>query len=415
MVSGPSIAWLVSRFPAHNHAFMLREMERMRELGFDVHPIALGDPDRPPEQLTPREREAFAHTWYLRRQGSGAIAMAHARVLLHSPAGWLRGLAAAMTFSGWEWPRVPANLKYFAGAVVIGDHLNRLGIRWLHSHYTSTVAYLIDVIFAPRLAYSMTIHGSGEFEDVRGFRLADKIRRAKLVVAISSFGRSQMMKITKPAEWPKLQVVRLGIDPTQYPSAAPDPAAPFTVVAAGMLVSVKGYPLLLDAIAALRAEGRSIRLKLAGDGTDRQELEQQARRLGLSPDVVSFLGWIDASRLPEVYRSANAVVISSFAEGIPVVLMEAMAMGIPCVAPYIGGIAELIENQVSGLLVPAGDTEALAAALRTLMDSPALRESIATAGRNVVANRYCLDSNSYELAKALWKCFPNADNKVSLQ
>lgn len=410
MASGPSIAWLLSRFPAHNHAFMLREMERMQELGFDVQAIALGDPDRPPEQLTPRERAAFERTWYLNRQGLGAIAGAHARVLLRNPAGWLRGLVAALTFSRWEWPRIPANVKYFAGAVAIGDRLERMGIGWIHSHYTSTVAYLAGVVFAPRLSYSLTIHGSGEFEDVTGFRLADKIRRAKLVVAISSYGRSQMMKITPPAEWTKLRVIRLGIDAAQYPASAPDPAGPFTVAAAGMLVSVKGYPLLLDAIAMLRAEGRSIRLHLAGDGVDRPSLEAQARQLGLPPEAVVFLGWVDAVRLPEVYREANALVISSFAEGIPVVLMEAMAMGVPCVAPYIGGIAELIENEVSGLLVPAGDASALAAALRRLMDSPALRASIAAAGRETVATRYCLDANTNELARALRKFFPHADN-----
>lgn len=410
MASGPSIAWLVSRFPAHNHAFMLREMERMEELGFDVHPIALGDPDRPPEQLTPRERTAFARTWYLNRQGLGVIAMAHGRVLLRNPLGWLRGLAAALTFSGWQWPRIPANLKYFAGSVAIGDRLERQGIGWMHSHYTSTVAYLTGVVFAPRIAYSLTIHGSGEFEDVRGFRLADKIRHAKLVIAISSFGRSQMMKITPPAEWAKLKVIRLGIDPARYPAAAPDPAAPFTVVAAGMLVSVKGYPLLLEAIAALRAQGRAIRLRLAGDGVDRLALEAQARQLGLPPEAVEFLGWVNADRLPEVYREAGAMALSSFAEGIPVVLMEAMAMGVPCVATYIGGIAELIENGVSGLLVPAGDVVALAAALGRLMDSPALRASIAAAGRETVSARYSLDANTKELASVLRKSFQSADS-----
>lgn len=410
MASGPSIAWLLSRFPAHNHAFMLREMERMRELGFHVHAIALGDPDRPPERLTAPEREAFTRTWYLNRQRWSAIAAAHIRVLLRHPAGWLRGLMAALTFSGWEWPRIPSNLKYFAGAVAAGDHLERQGIRWLHSHYTSTVAYLAGIVFAPRLSYSLTIHGSGEFEDVRGFRLADKIRRAKLVIAISSFGRSQMMKITPPAEWDKLRVIRLGIDSAGYPASAPDPAAPFTVVAAGMLTGVKGYPLLLDAIAMLRGEGRAIRLHLAGDGEDRPALEARARQLGLFPDAVKFLGWVDGSRLPEVYRSASALVVSSFAEGIPVVLMEAMAMGVPCIAPYIGGIAELMEDGVSGLLVPAGDAGALAAALRKLMDSPELRAAIAAAGRETVSARYCLDSNTRELAGALGKFFSKADH-----
>jgi len=401
MAQVPAMAWLLSRFPAHNHAFMLREIERMEKLGCSILPIAISDPDRPPEQLTAGENAAFRRTWYLNRESISSIATAQIRVLARNPGGWLRGLRTALTFSGWEWPRIPANLKYFFGAVMIGDRLERQGIHWVHSHYTSTVAYLLGVTFAGRIAYSLTVHGSGEFEDVRGFRLAEKIQLARFVIAISSFGRSQMMKITPPQEWHKLRVIRLGIDPALYRPATPDPSAPFTVVTAGMLVSVKGYPLLLEAIAALRRQGRSVRLRLAGDGVDRPQLEEQARRLGLLPDAVEFLGWVAGDRLPEIYGSADALVLSSFAEGIPVVLMEAMAMGVPCVAPAIGGIGELIENRVSGLLVPAGDADAIATAIGMLIDSPPLRAAIAAAGREVIATRYSLDANTTALAHAL--------------
>ena len=396
-----SFSWLLSKFPAYNHTFMLREVERMAELGFSVHPVSLADPDRPADKLTPREQQAWRDTWYMNRLGAGQLTRAHLRVLGSNPAGWARGLWTALTFSRWNWPRIPSNLKYFAGAVVLGHHLEQKGVGWLHSHYTSTVAYLCGVTFAGRIRYSLTIHGSGEFEDVTGFRLAEKIARAQFVVAISSFGRSQMMKITPPSEWSKIHVVRLGIDPTAYPSARPDPSKPFTLVTAGMLVSVKGYPLLLEALSLVRARGHAVRLRLAGDGTGRADLEAQARRLGLGPDEVEFLGWVAGDRLPDIYASANAVVMSSFAEGIPVVLMEAMVMGVPCIAPYVGGIPELIENGVSGLLVPAGDAGALAAAIERLIAEPGLRDSIAQAGRLKVVESYNLDSNTLQLASLL--------------
>lgn len=396
-----SFSWLLSKFPAYNHAFMLREIERMAELGFSVHPIALADPDRTPEKLTPREHEAWRNTWYVNRQSPGAILRAHLAVLIRHPGGWLRGFWTAVTFSRWNWSGIPANIKYFAGAVMLGHHLEEKQVFWLHSHYTSTVAYLVGVTFAGRIRYSITIHGSGEFEDVRGFRLSEKIHAAEFVVAISSFGRSQMMKITPPAQWSKIHVVRLGIDPTNYPLSRPDPSGPFTLVTAGMLVGVKGYPLLLDAMAVLRARGRSVRLRLAGDGAGRADLEAQARQLGLDRDVVEFLGWVAGDRLPEIYAAANVFVMSSFAEGIPVVLMEAMAMGVPCVATFVGGIPELIENGVTGLLVPAGDSLALADSIERLMSSPELCASIAEAGRRKVAECYNLDRNTMQLAALL--------------
>jgi glycosyltransferase involved in cell wall biosynthesis len=206
------------------------------------------------------------------------------------------------------------------------------------------------------------------------------------------------MKLSPPDQWHKFEVTPLGVDPEVF-AARPTPAArpEFEVLCVGRLTPAKGQHVLVAAIGRLRDEGRRVRLRLVGDGPDRQSLEHAVRRAKLEGRVV-FEGAVNQDRIRDLYRNADAFVLASFAEGIPVVLMEAMAMEIPCVTTWITGIPELIRDSVDGLLTPPSDERALAAAIRRLMDDAGLRERLGRSGRQRVIEKYNLRPNVDRLA-----------------
>ena len=398
MSDKPGIAPLLSQFPAFNHAFMLREIAGLRKAGFPVFPVSIVGPPVPPEQLTPAERLEYERTFYVNRRSFGGVAVDHLQTLAAHPAGYLRGLRGAFQMAGGrpsQWLRC---LRYFAGAVVAGRAMERAGFSHFHSHFCSTIAWLVLLVFE-NLTGSITIHGPMEFDDVAGFRVAEKIAAARFMVAISDYGRSQMMRCVPPGMWDKIHVVRLGVDPELFQQVTPreDPK-PFTLLSAGRLDPVKGFPMLLDAVAALRGRGLDVRLHIAGGGDMRPTLEAQLARLGIPVGSVVLEGWKSGAEMPALYAQADAFVLASFAEGIPVVLMEAMARGVPCIATAVHGTPELVVHRETGLLVPPGNSEALAEAIATLAGDRTLRLRLGAAGRDMVLARYHLDRNVEALA-----------------
>jgi colanic acid/amylovoran biosynthesis glycosyltransferase len=196
------------------------------------------------------------------------------------------------------------------------------------------------------------------------------------------------MKIVEPEQWSKLELVRCGIDLGSFAPAPRDRGAgSFEVLCVGRLVADKGQRVLIDAIDRLRREGVDVRVTLAGDGPDRAELEERARALGVG-DRIAFAGAVDPARARELYASADAFCLPSFAEGLPVVLMEAMAAGLPVVTTRIMGIPELVEHGVTGELVPPGRVDALADALSGLVDDPVRRRRYGVAGRAKVEAKH---------------------------
>ena len=191
---------------------------------------------------------------------------------------------------------------------------------------------------------------------------------------------------------------RSGVDPTGF---APRPfratALPFEIICVGRLAPVKGQHLLIAAMAALVEEGRAVRLRFAGDGPERIALREDVERRGLS-DRVKFEGNVNQDKLRDLYRESDALVLSSFAEGLPVVLMEAMAMEIPCVAPWVNGIPEIVTHETDGLLAPPGDAGALARAIGRLMDDTELRRALGEKARLKILEKFDLRRNTEHLA-----------------
>jgi glycosyltransferase involved in cell wall biosynthesis len=217
--------------------------------------------------------------------------------------------------------------------------------------------------------YSFTVHGPEEFDKVKAIALEEKIQRSAFVVAVSSFGKSQLARWCSREQWSKIHVVHCGVDElflTQTPSAVPDTPR---LVCIGRLSEQKGHLLLVEAAGQLAAEGLQFRLVFVGDGPLRTQIETSIARLNLQ-DHIEITGWASNAEVQQQILESRAMVLPSFAEGLPVVIMEALALGRPVISTYVAGIPELVEPGTCGWLVPPGSVEALTAAMRTALQTP---------------------------------------------
>lgn len=398
--TNPAIAYILSQHPKLSQIFVLREVLELRRLGFRVEVASVNSADRDLSGLTAAEAAEADVTYYLKEQGVVGAARAHLATLVTNPVGWFRGMRLVLSLGKLDVKKVAMNIAYFTEAVMVGRWMRGRGLRHAHAHLGSqaaTVAMFTAAVFG--ITFSITVHGPDEFYDATGQHLTRKIEAADFIVCISHFARSQLMNLSEYEHWHKLVVSRLGIDPAVF-RPRPHRAHPevFEVLCVGRLTPAKGQHLLVDAIARLRGEGRSVRLRLVGDGPDRGSLERHVAALGLH-DAITLEGAVNQDRIREFYASADCFAIPSFAEGIPVVLMEAMAMEIPCVTTHITGIPELIRNGTDGVLVAPSDVDGLVDALARLIDDPDERERLGRNGRVRVVEHYDLMRNVGTLAQ----------------
>jgi colanic acid/amylovoran biosynthesis glycosyltransferase len=397
-----SIAYLNAQYPMLSMIFVIREVLQLKRLGFRIDVASINGSDRPPDGLTADERNESSLTYYVKAHGVVGALTAHAKTLQQNPAGWWQGVKTMRQLGGSDMKRLAMHAAYFTEAVMVGQWMKRVGHTHVHAHLGSlpaTVGLYVKRVF--KVGFSVTVHGPDEFYDAHdhGQALGAKVAAADFVVCISDFARSQLMKLSAHEHWSKLVVSRLGIDPAVF-APRPDPGADqrFEIVAVGRLTPAKGQHILLDAVAELKRQGRELTLRLVGNGVDEASLKAHAAALQLG-DTVVFEGAVNQDRIRSLYARAHCFSLPSFAEGIPVVLMEAMAMEIPCVTTHITGIPELITHGVDGLLVPPSNVPALAAAIGRLMDDPDLRVSMGRAARAQVMARYDLAHNVDTLAR----------------
>ena len=238
------------------------------------------------------------------------------------------------------------------------------------------------------IPYSFTIHGPEEFEKAELLSLDAKVESCAFVVWISSFGQSQLMRWTRPDRWHKIEIVRCGIDATFVGSPNVPVPVGARLVCVGRLDTPKGQTILVGAAQRLRDAGIPCEIVLVGDGPLRSHIEDVIRRAGLQ-NSIRLVGWASGIRVKEEILAARAIVVPSFAEGLPVVIMEAMALGRAVIATYVAGIPELVENGKTGWLVPAGDeivlSEAMCAAFEASVDQ---LTTMGEAGRKRVADRH---------------------------
>lgn len=394
------VAYLVSRYPGLSHTFIEREVLALRAAGIDVHTFSVR-PCPPAELLSGTMRTEATRTTVLLGSPARAWFRAHAGLLRRRPGAWLSTLGRALR-TGEPSPKARLwQVFYFAEAVLLHDELVRRGIRALHVHFanvSSDVARLtIDLgrrIDGPQAGWrwTMTMHGPTEFEAVARFDLAAKTRDAAAVACISDFCRSQLMRLVPPDEWPKLRLVRMSVDVDRYAPQSEetrDPTAhgPLRLLYVGRLVPEKGGPVLLDAIERLSAAGVAVDLRIVGSGPLAQDLAAQVARAGLG-DVVQLVGPKGQDELPDLYAWADVFVLPSFQEGLPVVLMEALASGVPVVTTRIAGIPELVVDGQMGRVVAPGRVDELADAISELAADPVARARMGARGRAAVVAEF---------------------------
>jgi glycosyltransferase involved in cell wall biosynthesis len=379
--------------------FVLREVLQLRELGFPIDTASINPPDRPLDRLTPEEAEEAARTYCVKDHGIPGALAAHLLAILRNPGGYARGIAQLFKLSGLDMKRAFYNLMYFTEALMVGRWMRGKRQSHLHCHLgqqAATVGLYVHRVFG--FGLSLTVHGPDEFYDARGQYLTEKIAAADFIVCISSFARSQLMLLSPVHHWHKFVVSRLGVDPQLFSPPPPNPShGVLEILCIGRLVPAKGQHLLIDAVARLAQQGHRVRLRLVGAGPDQTSLRDNATRTGFYERIV-FEGAVNQDRIRALYAAADIFCLPSFAEGVPVVLMEAMAMGIPCVSTHITGIPELIRDGTDGLLVSPSDLDALVEALVTLIKDKALRERLATSGRARILEDYNLRQNVEQLA-----------------
>lgn len=390
-----NVAYLINQYPQVSHSFIRREIHALERQGVTVLRVALrgwsGALADPADEL---EREK---TKYALRGGAPALLTAIMRMLLARPGHFWRALKLTWQMSrGAERP-FHIHLIYLAEACRIAPWLQAAKTKHLHAHFgtnSATVAMLVHALGGP--AFSFTAHGPEEFDKARAIGLPEKLRRASFVVAISSFGRSQLYRQIAHAYWPKVKVVHCGLEPSYFDGPFPTPN-PRRLVCVGRLCEQKGQLLLVEAAARLRAKGVPFELVLAGDGELRREVEAAIAQHDMRPHV-RITGWLSGAQVREEISAARALVLASFAEGLPVVLMEAMALKRPVISTFVAGIPELVTPGKDGWLAPAGDVEALTEALEGCLNSPA--DLIATMGEQAygkVIARHHIDIEAAKL------------------
>ena len=343
------------------------------------------------------DRQEQKRTHYVLRGGLGGLLLPTVRAMLRTPSRFFAVAALAVKMSRNSDRPLPYHLIYVAEACRILEWLVGFGSVRLHAHFgtnSAEVAMLVRALGGP--PYSFTVHGPDEF--LRPIGLDEKIRRSAFVVAISNFGRSQLFLRSRHADWPKVKIVHCGLEKSFYEDASPTRGPP-RLICVGRLCEAKGQLLLIEAAALLADKGIAFELVLVGDGPMRQEIEDLVKKCGLGARV-RITGWISSSEVREEILAARALVLPSFAEGLPVVIMEAMALRRPVLSTYVAGIPELVRQGQEGWLVPAGAVKELAEAMEACLASSVddLRR-LGDAAQSRVLVRHCADTEAGKLAE----------------
>lgn len=360
------IAYLVNQYPKVSHTFIRTEILALEEMGIAVERIAMRGWDA--ELVDPLDKQERRRTRYVLKGGAAGILAAIAIAFLTRPARFFRALATAWRLSRGGERGLLIHLIYLAEACLVLRWVSQDNVTHVHAHFGSNaaaVAMLVRKLGGP--PYSFTIHGSEEFDKPYQWKLREKIADAIFIVAVSSFCRAQVYRSTEPSEWSKVHIVHCTIDPRFEDLQTTAPPANDTLVCVGRLCEQKGQLILIRAMAALQERGIEFKLVLAGDGEMRGDIEQAIATAGLQNNV-RITGWVSTQEIVDLLEKSRGMVLASFIEGLPVVIMEAMARRRPVISTRITGIPELVRDQIDGFLVSASDVDALAETIEKFLE-----------------------------------------------
>jgi colanic acid/amylovoran biosynthesis glycosyltransferase len=394
------LAYLCNLYPAVSHSFVRREIEAVERAGREVHRFSIRRPRA--DLKDPADCREAERTEVVLDEGAFRLLLAALVLLVLRPVRTLNAIGAASRLSGPSLRSKVRHLAYWLEAAWLVQRLQCLEIDHLHAHFgtnPAAVALIVRAWGGPR--FSFTVHGPDEFDAPMALSLPAKIEAASFVAAISSYGRSQLMRWSSPDCWGRIGVVRCGLD-RDFLDASLEPVAAGSTefVCVARLSAQKGLPLLIAACEQLRASGERFSLTIIGDGEMRTTLEAEIARRKLG-EVVRLAGIQTAEEIRQHLKRARAFVLPSFAEGLPVVIMEALALGRPVISTAIAGIPELVD-ECCGWLIPAGSEDALADAMAAALRTPAEKLSAqGIAGRDRVLRMHDAGENARLLLESI--------------
>ncbi len=393
------LAYFINQYPKVSHTFIRREIRALEALGFEVRRYALrasaGESLVEGADVEERDR-----TRYIVRRGAFYLFWSALLLALQRPAGAWRALHMMWRINRRSHRRFVMHLASLAEAAVLARWTAAQGVQHIHTHFGTNSA---EVALLARqwgsAPYSVTLHGSDEWDRPLQWALLEKVQHAAFVVAISSFTRAQLMRWIRLEDHDKLHVVHCGVDDSflQWPASPVPDVQRFVCV--GRLCNEKAQPLLIEALALLRERGLRPHLVLAGDGDLRPDIETLIAQHGLA-EQVTLCGWVDGERVREEIIAARALVMPSSMEGLPVALIEALTLQRPVISSYVGGIPELVRPGREGWLVHAGCPLVVADAMQACLQTPVDELTrMGASGRARVIERHRIGDAAEQLAK----------------
>jgi len=398
----------MTHYPRHSQTFLIDEVRAVNGPDLEILPIALNPPG-PGDVTSAAERHETARTFYVKDVPRFRAMRVVTSMVRRDPLGVLGVLARSLRASRADMRDALWRVFYFVEAVLVWDHCERNGCRHLHAQFGTAPAAvsMLAAELGSRLTtgrpvtWSYSVHGYTEFTAEDTYDIVRKTRSAAFVVGVSDYTRSQLMRLSSPRDWGKLHRIHCGIDLERFAFCPRrELHTPPTILTVGRLSPEKGQFGLLDGVAALLERGVDVRAKVVGDGPSGPALHERARDLGIE-DRVRFTGALPATDVAVELRDADVFCLPSFAEGIPVSVMEALATGVPVVATAVGGVPELVESGVSGCTVPAGRPDLLADAIEGLLADPELRARVQQEGRRRVEAGHDLRDTAAQVRELL--------------
>ncbi len=377
------IIYVTTHFPSLSQTFVYSEIVGIERHGWDVLPVSINVVPES-EIARPGFAQEYARTLYLKGLTKRRIATILARAVRTSPRAFIRTFGVALASGGTDVKRVLWRFFHFVEAMLLWDHCRSTGVHRVHAHFAGLPSMLgfLAVEFGRMVdpdapwEFSFTVHGGQEIADDRDAFLRAKTRSASSLFVISDFTSGEVKRQIDPTEWDRVRLVRCGIDFDRFPfEPTAELADPPMVLTVARLAHEKGHLILIDAIAELRDRGMTVMAEFIGDGPFAERLQHRIGQLDLSGQI-ALLGALHTDEVAKRLPRASVFCLPSFAEGIPVSIMEAMAVGVPVVATDVGGVRELVVDGESGRIVPPGRVDLLADALEQVLSDADLRSRI---------------------------------------
>jgi colanic acid/amylovoran biosynthesis glycosyltransferase len=401
------IAYLLHRFPGLTDTFIKREIRCLQEIGTEVEVISVWKPnssESTPEMLGDWSKDVS----FLLPRSFFSILRAILTVVLSSPRQVLATIWLAAATSRPGVRGIIYQFFYVIEAILAAEVLRKRSINHIHNHFgdhSGTVTMLASKL--TNIKYSISFHGPHVFFDAKSGAIKRKVDQSCFIRCISYFCRSQLMVLCETENLSEFKVVHCGLELERYQFRLPREQVQ-KIFCAARLAPEKGIEFLVEALAVLIRRNYDVRLRIAGGGPSRLALENLAQKLGVM-ERVQFLGMLSEQDLTHELSSSDLFVLPSFAEGLPVSVMEAMALGVPVIATNVAGTSELVENGETGLLVRPTDSEALANAMITMMGDYDLRRRSAQLGRAKVAREFDIVTEVKKLNDRFLLCCEPSD------